>query len=55
VLTGDDSALPVVDGSCDAWRLLALSGGRPLTVVVECTAAGVRPVSVVDGERLVPV
>jgi SWIM zinc finger len=55
LLTEDDSALPVVAGSCDAWRLLALSGGQPLTVVAECAAAGVRPVSVVDGERLVQV
>jgi SWIM zinc finger len=55
VLTESDSALPVLDGSCDVWRLLALSGGRPLTVVAECAAGGVRPVSVVDGERLVQV
>jgi hypothetical protein len=53
VLTEPDSALPMVPGSCDEWRLLAMSGGHPVTVLAECTARGVRPVSVVDGGRVV--
>jgi hypothetical protein len=49
------TALSIVDGSCDPWRLLALSGGRPLTIAVEYTVDGVRPLSVVDDGRLVAV
>jgi SWIM zinc finger len=52
-LTESDSALPIMAGSCDEWRLLAMSGGHPVTVLAECTAGGVRPVSVVDGSRVV--
>ena len=35
------------------WRLLAVSGGRPVPLAAECTATGIRPVSVLDGDRLV--
>ncbi len=49
------AALPILAGSCDTWRLLAVSGGRPVTVVAEYTVDGVGPVSVVDGGRLVSV
>jgi SWIM zinc finger len=34
----------------DLWRLLAVSGGRPVTLAAEFTARGLRPLSVVDTE-----
>lgn len=47
---GDALALrPAVD----PWPLLAVSGGRPLTVGGEWTPAGLRPLSCWDGERAV--
>jgi hypothetical protein len=35
----------------EPWRLLAVSGGHPVTLVAEHTPAGLRPVSVLDPER----
>jgi hypothetical protein len=35
----------------EPWRLLAVSGGHPVTAVVEYTPAGLRPLSVLDPER----
>ena len=45
--------LPLVPYGADPWRLLAVSGGAPVTVAAELTARGLRPLSVVDGDRLV--
>jgi hypothetical protein len=45
--------LPLRPSGADLWRLLAVSGGRPVTLAAEFTARGLRPLSVVDGPRLV--
>ncbi|HST66017.1 MAG TPA: SWIM zinc finger family protein [Mycobacteriales bacterium] len=49
--------LPLRPSGADLWRLLAVSGGRPVTLAGELTARGLRPLSVVDtgagAERLV--
>jgi hypothetical protein len=49
------AALSIVEGSAEVWRLLAVSGGRPVPVAAEYTMDGLRPLSVLDGSRLVPV
>ena len=45
--------LPLRPYGADLWRLLAVSGGRPVTLVAEFTARGLLPLSVVDSARLV--
>ena len=46
-------AVPLLAGGADLWRLLAVSGGRPVPLAAEFTAAGLRPLSVTDAGRLV--
>jgi hypothetical protein len=41
-----DSGLPLDPAAGGPWRLVAASGGRPVTVAGEWTAAGLRPLSV---------
>lgn len=46
--------LPVApDGPVDLWRLLAVSGGRPVTLAAEWTPRGLRPLSVLSGSGVV--
>jgi SWIM zinc finger len=45
--------VPLRPDGADLWRLLAVSGGRPVTLAADYTARGLRPVSVLDGTRLV--
>ncbi|WP_442939212.1 SWIM zinc finger family protein [Nonomuraea sp. SYSU D8015] len=42
--------LPLHPRSRDPWRLIAVSGGRPLTVAAEWTPQGVRPLTTWDDE-----
>ncbi|HEY6744736.1 MAG TPA: SWIM zinc finger family protein [Mycobacteriales bacterium] len=53
VRDGSGRRLPLRPYGADLWRLLAVSGGRPVTVAAEFTARGLRPLSVVDGPGLV--
>jgi hypothetical protein len=50
---GSGRRLPLRPYGADLWRLLAVSGGRPVTLAGELTARGLRPLSVVDGPGLV--
>lgn len=53
-LSGPDGAGVPLDPATGApWRLVAAAGGRPVTVAGEWTAAGLRPLSVWLGDRLV--
>jgi hypothetical protein len=45
-LTGDDGVLAVHAGGTDPWRLLAVAGGRAVTVTGELSDAGLRPTGV---------
>jgi len=48
-------ALPLHPGAADGWRLLALSGGHPVTVAGEWTPRGLWPLTAWDeGGRAVP-
>ena len=42
--------LPLHPADHDPWRLIAVSGGRPVTVAVEWTPYGLRPLSAWDAE-----
>ncbi|MEO3791492.1 SWIM zinc finger family protein [Nonomuraea sp. B10E15] len=42
--------LPLHVRARDPWRLIAVSGGRPVTVAVEWTPQGLRPLTTWDGE-----
>ncbi|WP_378784357.1 SWIM zinc finger family protein [Nonomuraea fastidiosa] len=42
--------LPLHPRSIDPWRLIAVSGGHPLTVAVEWTPVGLRPLTTWDEE-----
>ncbi|NRQ40502.1 SWIM zinc finger family protein, partial [Nonomuraea sp. NN258] len=42
--------IPLRPGSHDPWRLLAVSGGRPVTVAAEWTPLGLRPLTTWDDE-----
>ncbi|MEV5552716.1 SWIM zinc finger family protein [Nonomuraea wenchangensis] len=42
--------LPLHPAARDAWRLLAVSGGRPLTVAAEWTPHGLRPLTTWDDD-----
>jgi SWIM zinc finger len=53
VRDGTGRGMPLRPYGADLWRLLAVSGGRPVTLAAEFTARGLRPLSVVDGSRLV--
>jgi hypothetical protein len=46
----DGLALPLAPGT-DPFPLMAVSGGAPLTVAAEWSAAGLRPLSCWDGDR----
>jgi SWIM zinc finger len=50
LVDADGDALPL-RAATDPWPLLAVSGGRPLTVAGDWSAAGLRPLSCWDGER----
>jgi SWIM zinc finger len=49
----DGPAVPLDPAVGAPWRLVAASGGRPVTVAGEWTATGLRPLSVWLGDRLV--
>jgi hypothetical protein len=48
-------AAPLHPGAGEPWRLIALSGGHPVTVAAEWTSAGLRPLTAWDGEGRVVV
>ncbi|WP_431911831.1 SWIM zinc finger family protein [Nonomuraea jabiensis] len=52
VVPGRDSigGLPLHRAARDPWRLIAVSGGRPVTVAVEWTPRGLRPLTTWDDE-----
>jgi hypothetical protein len=52
LVDSDGDALRLRPGA-DLWPLLAVSGGVPLTVAGEWSAAGLRPLSCWDGDRAV--
>jgi SWIM zinc finger len=52
-LTAGDRGVPVDRAAGAPWRLVAAAAGRPVTVAGEWTAAGLRPLSVWAGNRLV--
>lgn len=53
-LVGDDDARCALTGPADdLWRLLAATRGRPAVVFGELSRTGLRPTSVIAGERLV--
>ena len=47
-------AVPLVTGEADCWPLLAISGGGPVTVAGEWSAAGLRPLTAWHGDQAVP-
>jgi hypothetical protein len=51
VLDSDDRALPLAPGFTQGWRLLALSGGRPLALFGEWNGAALLPLSARVGEE----
>ena len=53
---GDEQGdrLPLTTTSTAGWRLLALSGGHPLTLVAEWDGASLAPLSVWTGDALIP-
>ena len=51
---GGGSGVPLDPVTGPPWRLVAAAGGRPVTVVGEWTATGLRPLSCWLGDRLVP-
>lgn len=54
LLDQEGSGLPLHPGGGVPWRLLAVSGGRPVTVAAEWTPRGLRPLTVWDeGGRVV--
>jgi hypothetical protein len=52
-LTDGGDGVPLDPAAGAPWRLVAAAGGRPVTVAGEWTAAGLRPLSVWLGDRLV--
>jgi hypothetical protein len=52
-LMGGGDGVPLDPAAGPPWRLVAAAGGRPVTVAGEWTAAGLRPLSVWLGDRLV--
>ncbi|WP_344867000.1 SWIM zinc finger family protein [Planomonospora alba] len=53
MLGGPDGALPLHPSAAAPWRLLAVSGGHPLTVAAEWTPDGLLPLAAWDDEGLV--
>lgn len=54
VAAQDGTGVPLDPVAGAPWRLVAVAGGLPVTVAGEWTAAGLRPLSVWAGGRLVP-
>jgi hypothetical protein len=52
-LTDGGDGVPLDPAAGAPWRLVAAAAGRPVTVTGEWTAAGLRPLSVWLGDRLV--
>jgi SWIM zinc finger len=52
-LTAGGDGVPLDPAAGPPWRLVAAAGGRPVAVAGEWTAAGLRPLSVWVGDRLV--
>ncbi len=50
-----DYSLPLTISPNDGWRLLALSGGHPITLVAEWDGEHLDPLSVWTGRELIPV
>lgn len=46
--------VPLLTAGTDAWSLLAISGGGPVTVAGEWSAGGLRPLTVWHGDTAVP-
>ncbi|YCK36303.1 hypothetical protein ACNF49_20125 [Actinomadura sp. ATCC 39365] len=42
--------LPLHPRARDPWRLIAVSGGRPVTLAAEWTPQGLRPLTTYDDE-----
>ncbi|GIN03288.1 SWIM zinc finger family protein [Planomonospora venezuelensis] len=55
LLGGADGGLPLHPSAGTPWRLVAASGGHPLTVAAEWTPGGLRPLSTWDEEGRVVV
>ncbi|WP_068924522.1 SWIM zinc finger family protein [Planobispora rosea] len=55
LLGGPDGGIPLHPSAGTPWRLVAASGGRPLTVAAEWTPQGLRPLSTWDEEGRVVV
>ncbi|WP_157535035.1 DUF5691 domain-containing protein [Nocardia inohanensis] len=53
VVESDGTALPLAIGDGEPWRLLGLSGGNPVTVIGEWTAAGFLPLSALTAGEIV--
>jgi hypothetical protein len=53
-LGADDGALPLGGSERARWRLLALSGGRPVSVFGLWNGEALRPLAAADGSRTVP-
>ncbi|WP_233434546.1 DUF5691 domain-containing protein [Nocardia yamanashiensis] len=53
LVESDGTALPVAIGDGEPWRLLGLSGGHPVTVIGEWTAAGLLPLSAFTAGEIV--
>ncbi|WP_227980314.1 SWIM zinc finger family protein [Nocardia spumae] len=51
----DGTAVPIAATVEVPWRLIGLSGGHPLTVIGEWTAAGLVPIAALSGGELVDV
>ncbi len=50
LLAGPSGGLPLHPSAGTPWRLVATSGGHPLTVAVEWTPRGLRPLTTWDEE-----
>lgn len=46
-------ALPLADSAGEPWRLVAVSGGQPVTLAAEWGPEGLTPLSVIRGQELV--
>jgi hypothetical protein len=53
LLSDGQLTIPMVESDADRWRLLAVSGGHPVTVMGEWSPRGLLPLTVWFGHRLV--
>jgi SWIM zinc finger len=53
LLDAKGDALPLAASAVPPWRLVAVAGGEPVTVAAEWSVAGLSPLTVWDGERVV--